>query len=85
MLIAPLALARQLRTGPQWAMIARPVQVLALASAAAMAVFACRAAEPWNGTVQRAAVTLALAAEALIAARMLARPEAGNPARPACV
>jgi hypothetical protein len=81
MLAAPLALARQFRTDPQWAIIARPVQVLALASAAAIAVFASRAAEPWNGTVQRAAVTLALAAEALAAARMLTLPDAGNRAR----
>jgi hypothetical protein len=36
-----------------------------------MAVFASRAAEPASGAVQRTAVTLALAAEALIAARML--------------
>jgi uncharacterized protein DUF998 len=78
MLTAPLVLARQFRTDPQWDMIARPVQALALASAAAMAVFASRAAEPWNGTVQRTAVTLALAAEALAAARMLTLPEAGN-------
>jgi hypothetical protein len=81
MLAAPLALARQFRTDPRWAIIARPVQVLALASAAAIAVFASRAAQPWNGTVQRAAVTLALAAEALAAARMLTLPEAGNQAR----
>ena len=79
MLTAPLALARRFRADPQWAMIARPVQVLALASAAAMAVFASRAAEPWNGTVQRTAVTLALAAEALAARRMLTLPEAGEP------
>jgi hypothetical protein len=46
MLTAPLVLARQFRADPQWAMIARPVQVLALISAAAMAVFASRAAEP---------------------------------------
>jgi len=85
MLIAPLVLARQFRTDPQWAVIARPVQVLALASAAAMAVFVSRAAEPWNGTVQRTAVTLALAAGALAAARMLTRPEAGNPAGPSPV
>jgi len=81
MLAAPLALARQFRTDPRWAIIARPVQVLALASAAAIAVFASRAAEPWNGTVQRAAVTLALAAEAFAAARMLTLPDAGNLAR----
>ena len=78
MLIAPLVLARQFRADPQWATIARPVQVLALASAAAMAVFASRAAEPWNGTVQRTAVTLALAAGALAAARMLTVPEPEN-------
>ena len=78
MLTAPLVLARQFRADSQWAMMARPVQVLALASAAAMAVFASRAAEPWNGAVQRTAVTLALAAEALAAAWMLTLPEAGN-------
>jgi protein-S-isoprenylcysteine O-methyltransferase Ste14 len=78
MLTAPLVLARQFRADPRWAVIARPVRVLALASAAAMVVFASRAAEPWNGTVQRTAVTLALAAEALAAARMLTLPEAGN-------
>lgn len=81
MLTAPLALARQFRTDPQWAMIARPVQVLALASAVAVGVFASRAAEPWNGTVQRTAVTLALAAEVLAAAWMLTLPEAGDRAR----
>lgn len=37
-------------------------------------VFASRAVEPWNGIVQRVAVTLALGAEVLIAARMLMRP-----------
>ena len=75
MLAAPLVLARQFRASRQWTVIARPVQVLALASVAALAVFASGAAVPWNGTVQRAAVTLALAAEALIAARMLTLKE----------
>src|SRR5262249_61831144 len=74
-LAAPLVLGRQFRGAPEWAVIARPVQVLALASAAAMAVFASRAAEPASGTVQRIAVTLALAAEALVAARMLTLQE----------
>jgi hypothetical protein len=82
MLAAPLVQARRFRASRQWAVIARPVQVLALASAAALALFASRAAEPWNGTVQRAAVTLALAAEALIAAWMLAlREQAAKPGR----
>lgn len=75
MLAAPLVLARRFRASSRWAVIARPVQVLALASVAALALFASGAAEPWNGTVQRAAVTLALAAEALIAARMLTLKE----------
>jgi hypothetical protein len=75
MLIAPLVLARGFRADPRWAVIARPVQGLALASSAALAVFASGAAQPWDGTVQRIAVTLALAAEALIASRMLTLPD----------
>jgi hypothetical membrane protein len=75
MLTAPLVLARQFRADPRWAVIARPVQVLALASAAAMAVFVSRVAEPSNGAVQRTAVTLALAAGVLAAVRMLTLQE----------
>lgn len=75
MLIAPLALARGFRADPRWAVVARPVRFLAVVSAAALAVFASGAAQPWDGTVQRISVTLALAAEALIAARMLTLPD----------
>jgi len=71
MLAAPLVLGLRLRRQPGWAPVIRPVLVLALVSAATLALFASRAVEPWNGVVQRAAVTLALAAEVLIAARML--------------
>jgi hypothetical protein len=71
MLAAPLVLARRFATTPGWVTVSRPVFRLGLASALAMAVFAARVAEPWNGAVQRAAVTLALAAEVLMAARML--------------
>ena len=82
MIAAPLVLARSFRGDPDWAGLSRPLQVLALVSAAALALFASRALEPWNGTVQRVAVTLPLAAEVLIAVRMLtvgrrARPGAG--------
>ena len=80
MLAAPLVLTRRFRADAGWAAIARPVQVLALLSAAALVLFVSQAAAPWNGTVQRTAVTLALAAEALIAARMLALQE--GPAGP---
>jgi Protein of unknown function (DUF998) len=72
MLAAPLVLGRRFRKDPDWAAVSRPVLVLALGSAVALAVFASRVMEPWNGVVQRAAVTLALAAEVVIAVRMLA-------------
>jgi hypothetical protein len=72
MLVAPLALARRFASSPDWAAISRPVASLGLASAAAMAVFASGAVAPWNGAMQRAAVSLALAAEGLVAARLLA-------------
>jgi uncharacterized membrane protein HdeD (DUF308 family) len=83
MLAAPLVLGRRWRDDPDWAVLRRPVQVLALVSAVALAVFASRVAEPYNGVVQRIAVTLALAAEALIAGRMLTLPVTGSahPAR----
>ena len=83
MLAAPLLLGRRFRDDPDWAVLSRPVQVLALVSAVAMAVFASRMVEPWNGVVQRVAVTLALAAEVLVAARMLTLPLIGSRARPA--
>lgn len=83
MIAAPLLLARSFRRDPDWAGLSRPLQVLALVSAAALALFASRALDPWNGTVQRVAVTLPLTAEVLIAVRMLtagrrARPSAGT-------
>jgi hypothetical protein len=74
MLAAPLVLARGFRSDPDWAAASRPVQVLALGSAVALVVFASRMVEPWNGAVQRVAVTLALGTEVLIAARMLTSP-----------
>ena len=74
MLAAPLVLARRFRSDPDWAVVSRPVQVLALGSAVALLVFASRVVEPWNGVVQRVAVTLALGAEVLTAARMLTDP-----------
>ncbi len=83
MLAAPLVLGRGFRADPDWAVLSRPARLLALASAVAVAVFASRAAQPWNGVLQRAAVTLALTAEAAVAARMLTLPPPGSRARPA--
>jgi hypothetical protein len=81
MLVAPLVLARRFRDDPDWAVLSRPVQLLALGSAVTLAVFASRVLEPWNGVVQRVAVTLALAAEVLIAARLYHQrlPDTGRP------
>ena len=62
--------------------MSRPVQGLALASAAALAVFASRIAGPYDGVVQRIAVTLPLTAEILIARRMLTLPLSGPAAGP---
>ena len=75
MIGAPLLLARRLRREREWAVTARTVQALALVSAAGMVVFASGAAGSLEATVQRAAVTLALAAEALLAARLLTLPD----------
>jgi Protein of unknown function (DUF998) len=74
MLAAPLVLVRRFRSDPDWAAVSRPVQVLALGSAVALVVFGSRVVEPWNGVVQRVAITLALGTEVLTAARMLTRP-----------
>lgn len=71
MIAAPLLLGRRFRRDPDWGPLARPVQLLSLASAVALAVFASQAAGSWNGAVQRVAVTLPLTAEVLIAWRML--------------
>jgi hypothetical protein len=82
MIATPLMLARRFRGDPDWAGLSRPLQGLALTSAAALALFASRAAAPSNGTVQRVAVTLALAAVTLVAARMLSlRPDSGGAPR----
>jgi hypothetical protein len=81
MLVAPLVLARRFRGDPDWAVLSRPVQSLALGSTVTLAIFASRVLEPWNGVVQRVAVTLALAAGVLIAARQDHRrlPDTGRP------
>jgi hypothetical protein len=82
MLAAPLVLARRWRGDPDWAVLSRPVRVLALVSAAALVVFASGIAGPYNGVMQRIAVTVPLTAEILIAGRMLTLPLSGSAAGP---
>lgn len=72
MIAAPLVLAHSFRRDPDWAGLSRPLQVLALVSAAALALFVSGTVQPQNAVVQRVAVTVALTAEVLVAARMLA-------------
>jgi hypothetical protein len=81
MIAAPLVLAHAFRRDPDWAGLCRPLRVLALASAAALALFAAGAVPSWQPAVQRAAVSLALAAEVLIAVRVLAAGRRASPAR----
>lgn len=78
MIAAPIALARRFRADRDWAAVRPAVLALALVSGAALVLFASRAAPPWNGIVQRIAVTLALAAEVVTAARMLVLTRAGS-------
>jgi uncharacterized membrane protein HdeD (DUF308 family) len=85
MLAAPLVLARRWRDDPDWAPVSRPVQILALASALALAVFASGIAGPYNALLQRIAVTLPLTAEILIARRMLTLPVTGSAAGPGLI
>jgi hypothetical membrane protein len=72
MIAAPLVLAWRLRREPGWRALTPVLAALALASAIALAVFAAQAAGPATAAVQRAAVSLPLAAEMLLAARLLA-------------
>lgn len=72
MIATPLVLAWRLRRDPGWRRLSPILATLALASTAALAVFASQAAGPATAAVQRAAVSLPLAAEMLLAARLLA-------------
>lgn len=72
MLAAPLVLRHHLRDRPGWAGAGRALQVLAAGSLVTFALFSSGTVEPWNGVLQRAAVSLALTGESLLAARLLA-------------
>jgi len=72
MIAAPLVLAGRLRRDSGWRPLSPILAALAVASAAALALFASQAAGPATPAVQRAAVSLPLAAEMLLAGRLLA-------------
>jgi uncharacterized protein DUF998 len=80
LIAVPLLLARRLRRDPRWRLLAGPLVIAAVTAAVILAVFAARADGPWAGTLQRAAVSIPLAALAAVALRLAAlpnRPAAG--------
>jgi hypothetical protein len=78
MLVAPPAVARALDDRRLTSGIAAATSL----SASLMALFASRALEPYNGIVQRAAVSISLAAMAALAGVMAARPAAARELSP---
>jgi Protein of unknown function (DUF998) len=71
LIAAPPLLARRLRDDPRWAALAPAALATSAATTALLLLFWSRAVEPWNGIVQRAAVTVPLAAMAAFATALL--------------
>lgn len=76
---APAALWWRTRRDPEWSGLAGAALGTCLATAALLGLFASRVAEPWNGVVQRVAVSIPNAAAAGLAVRLLTRPAAQAP------
>jgi hypothetical protein len=68
---APPLLAGRLRDDPRWAGLAPYAVATSAATTALLLLFWSRLVEPWNGIVQRAAVTVPLAAMAALATELL--------------
>jgi Protein of unknown function (DUF998) len=74
--VAPLFLARRFRDDPEWTQLRGPAIGSAVTSGALMALFATQFVEPWNGIVQRVAVTVPMTGMGALAAHLLRRPPA---------
>lgn len=70
LIVGPLLLARRMRDEPRLRSLRMPVAACAVASAAVLAVFASPVLRPWDGVLQRLAVSLPLAAMAAVALRL---------------
>ena len=70
---APLFLARRLAADPAWRPLAVPTLATGLVNLVLLGLFASKVVEPWNGVVQRIAVTLPLTWTAVVAIRLLRR------------
>jgi hypothetical protein len=81
LLAAPLLLARRFAGDPAWSGLRGPAVAACLVTAALLLVFWSEVFEPWNGILQRVAVTVPLGLMAALAGRLLARPPtlAGGP------
>jgi hypothetical protein len=71
LIAAPPLLARRLRDDPRWSALRPATIATAAGSTALLGLFWSRLVEPWNGIVQRAAVTIPLAAMAAFATELL--------------
>ena len=67
---AILLLARRFRGDRHWAVLRGPVLVTGAVTGVLLVVFALRVVEPWNGVVQRVAVSLPLAGTVAVAVRL---------------
>jgi hypothetical protein len=70
---APLVLARRLAADPAWRPLAVPTLATGLVNLVLLGLFTSKVVEPWNGIVQRVAVTLPLTWMAVVAIRLLRR------------
>lgn len=70
---APLALAWHCRDDPEWRVLATPAAATSAMAGILLAVYATGVLEPWNGIVQRVAVTVPGAAMAVLSTRLLRR------------
>ena len=84
LLVAPLLLARRFRGDPGWEALRLPAVAATAGAAVLLGLFWSRAVEPWNGIVQRVAVTVPLGVMAALALDLLRRSsrDRGAPAGP---
>jgi Protein of unknown function (DUF998) len=70
---APLVLARRFAAEAAWRPLAVPTLATGVANLVLLGLFTAKVIEPWNGVVQRVAVTIPLAWTVVMATRLLRR------------
>jgi hypothetical membrane protein len=79
LIAAPLLLARRFRADLQWRELAWPLAASAVIAAVLLVVFYSAPHSSWDGTLQRIAVTLPLAAVAAVALRLALLSHSAEP------